>query len=272
MLQVDRADDALAIHEFDIEGELLTRLDHPNIVKVLGAGVHPRPFLILERLRDLSSMLDLDKDVTPRKSIFNRGPFTFVEVLQIARGLSEALDYIQDKVHLDAMIIHRDLKPENLGLTSDGKLKLFDFGLCRCVMKRSSQNQTYEMTGNTGSLRYMAPEVVLDQRYNEKIDVYSFAIVVWAIASNKPPYKGFDRTMHRERVVINGERPKLDITWPIEFSDLLQTCWHQNSDERPPFSTITRLLDQIKDEYIKSNNLLTKGKSFLGRMSFSTKK
>ena len=82
----------------------------------------------------------------------------FPEVLRIAKDLADALDYCHTRVHGNAMIIHRDLKPENLGLTTEGRLKLFDFGLCRCVQKRSSDSDAYEMTGNTGSLRYMAPE------------------------------------------------------------------------------------------------------------------
>ena len=267
MLQVDKADDTVAIHEFDIEGELLSRFDHPNIIKVLGAGIVPRPFLILERLRDLSRLLDLDKIVTPKKSLFSRGPFTFLEVLQLAMDLADALNYTHSNVHPDAMIIHRDLKPENLGITADGKLKLFDFGLCRCVQKRSSDVQAYEMTGNTGSLRYMAPEVVLNLPYTEKVDVYSFAIVIWTIASNKSPYKGFDRSMHMKRVVMSGERPKLDQQWPQDFIDLIQSCWNQNSGMRPPFSFIVSQLHTIKEEYAKQSTILTKGRSFLGRFT-----
>ena len=272
MLQIDKADDIPAIHEFEIEAELLSRLDHPNIIRVIGTGTLPRPFLILERLRDLCSVLDLDKEITPRKSMFNRGPFNFLEILQLGKDLAEALDYTQDKVHEEAMIIHRDLKPENLGLTADGRLKLFDFGLCRCVKKRSSDDDAYDMTGNTGSLRYMAPEVVLNQVYTEKVDVYSYGIVLWTIASNKAPYKGYDRTLHKTRVVDNGERPKIDITWPQEFSELLQVCWHENSEVRPCFSKISSTLDHIKEDYIQNSKILTKGKSFFGRLSFTSKK
>lgn len=118
-------------------------------------------------------------------SFMSRSTFTLQEVLKIAKDLAEALDYIHTQVHRDAMIIHRDLKPENLGLSADGRLKLFDFGLCRCVQKRTSENDAYEMTGNTGSLRYMAPEVVLNRGYNEKVDVFSFAVVMWTIAREK---------------------------------------------------------------------------------------
>jgi serine/threonine protein kinase len=137
---------------------------------------------------------------------------------------------------------YTDLKPENLGLSGDGTLKLFDFGLCRCVQKRSNETDTYEMTGYTGSLRYMAPEVVLSRPYNEKVDVFSYAIVVWTIARNKPPFRGFDREMHRNRVVQGGERPKLEKGWPADFSNLLSECWHQDSSKRPSFADVSARL------------------------------
>jgi serine/threonine protein kinase len=63
-------------------------------------------------------------------------------------------------------------------------------------------NITYDFVGNTGSLRFMAPEVALGKAYNEKVDVYSFAVIVWSIATNKAPFKGYDRSMHRSRVVL----------------------------------------------------------------------
>jgi len=72
----------------------------------------------------------------------------------------------------------------------DGKLKLFDFGLCTCVKRRQSSNESYEMTGNTGSLRYMAPEVALKAPYSEKADVYSFGIMIWQMARDRVPFKG----------------------------------------------------------------------------------
>ena len=151
---------------------------------LLGAGTKPRPYIILERLRDLNVMLGLNNPDSGT-SFMSRSTFTLQEVLKIAKDLADALDYIHTQVHRDAMIIHRDLKPENLGLSADGRLKLFDFGLCRCVQKRTSESDAYEMTGNTGSLRYMAPEVVLNRGYNEKVDVFSFAVVMWTIAREK---------------------------------------------------------------------------------------
>jgi len=180
-----------------------------------------------------------------RPSIFHRRKFTYVEVLQIAYELAQAINYIHNDINGRAMIIHRDLKPENLGLAANGTLKLFDFGLCRCVKKRSMSNATYEMTGNTGSLRYMAPEVVLDLPYNETVDAFSFGIVVWTIACNKLPFRGFDRSKHHSAVVLGGGRPKLEAGWPPAFAALLSQCWHQDSAQRPTFDDVARRLGEM---------------------------
>jgi serine/threonine protein kinase len=67
--------------------------------------------------------------------------------------------YCQEDAIPGCMVLHRDLKPDNLGFTINGTLKLFDFGLARIVEHASvKSNDTYEMSGETGSLRYMAPE------------------------------------------------------------------------------------------------------------------
>jgi serine/threonine protein kinase len=265
MLQADKADNDIAIYEFDIEVELLCRLDHPRIIRVLGAGRVPRPFIVLERLKDISEYLDLNPPSDARKTFFQKKTLPMTEVLQIAKDIADALHYCHTLVHKDAMIIHRDLKPENLGMTSDKKVKLFDFGLCRCVRRTKEEDDVYNMTGNTGSLRYMAPEVVLNEPYNEKVDVYSFAMVVWAVAKGKPPFRGFDREGHRTRVVEAGERPKLEKSWPRDFCDLLVACWHQDSTQRPTFSVISGHLAQILEDLGKGSS--SSGLSLFKKMS-----
>mmetsp|Transcript_34524 Transcript_34524/g.32891 ORF Transcript_34524/g.32891 Transcript_34524/m.32891 type:complete len:387 (-) Transcript_34524:298-1458(-) len=260
MLSEKMKDDRIAIFEFDIEFELLSRLDHPNITAILGGGILPRPFIIMERLRDLSSVLDINFQETQPKFL-QRKAFSFFEMLNLAKDLSLSLRYLHAEVHPDGVILHRDLKPDNMGLTADGKLKLYDFGLCRCVKKRSCNTQSYEMTGNTGSLRFMAPEVVLGKAYNEKVDVYSFAVIVWLMATNKAPFKGYDRSMHRSRVVHGGERPKCDSDWPREFIDLLEACWHESSVQRPSFSQISDLLEDILESKMIRSKEKTKEKA-----------
>jgi len=103
-----------------------------------------------------------------------------------------------------------DLKPDNVGFTADGCLKLFDFGLVTCVRSRQHANDSYSMTGFTGSLRYMAPEVALQEPYTEKVDVYSFGIMLWQMTNDKVPFRGMTKQDFMKNVVMGDLRPKLD--------------------------------------------------------------
>jgi serine/threonine protein kinase len=248
MLQSQKVSDPTALKEFEIEVMILSKINHPHIVQILGAGKEPRPFIILERLTDISMLLDLHPSRKP--ALFRRQVVTYAQLLIMAKGLADALSYLHSEIHPDAMIIHRDLKPENLGLSEDGKIKLYDFGLIRCVKKKSFETEVYEMTGHTGSIRYMAPEVVLNMPYSEKADVYSFAILIWTIARNKLPFRDLDRASHKTKVVIQGERPKLQNGWPEEFSNILEACWKHDMVKRPNFKDIASSLENM----IRSDN------------------
>jgi serine/threonine protein kinase len=137
------------------------------------------------------------------------------------------------------------LKPDNVGFTADGTLKLFDFGLVTCVRARESPSDAYHMTGNTGSLRYMAPEVALREPYSEKVDVYSFGIMLWQMAKDSIPFTGLNKTEFMQEVVRGDVRPKPDRAWPAEFSDLLTSCWHRNPERRPSFAVVLAELHSL---------------------------
>lgn len=96
------------------------------------------------------------------------------------KDLAAANHYLNFEFSPEAILMHRDVKLSNIGVASSGALKLFDFGNSRCT-RRTGRNiyGTYDLTGGIGSIRYMAPEVVLHLPYNEKADVYSFAIIAW---------------------------------------------------------------------------------------------
>lgn len=238
----------VAVHEFDVEHGMLARFNHPNIVRLLGAGRQPRRFIVLEYLGggSLNSVLgEREKKTGIAQKFFKKSTFTYNTLLTMAKDIADAFHYLHNNVHEGCTVIHRDIKPDNIGFTADGEVKLFDFGLCTCVKKRHTADEVYEMTGNTGSLRYMAPEVALRQPYNEKTDVYSFGILLWQMAKDKTPFKGMNRTDFMNRVVKKGERPKIDKSWTPEFVQLLESCWHQDHTQRPTFEMICHSLTRL---------------------------
>jgi serine/threonine protein kinase len=142
-------------------------------------------------------------------------------------------------------IVYRDLKPDNIGFDVRGDVKLFDFGLARELPNQMISNGMYKMTADTGSPRYMAPEIALEQPYNEKGDVYSFAILLHQICSLEMPFSGYSKNMFAKLVVNEGHRPKCDPNWPQELQSMLQTCWGSNISQRLSMSEVMEILSAL---------------------------
>ena len=139
-------------------------------------------------------------------------------------------------------IVYRDLKPDNIGFDIRGDLKIFDFGLARQLPDEKLDNGVYKMTGDTGSPRYMAPEVALGHPYNETADVYSFGILLHQICSLETPFEGFTMKMFDKMVVRGGCRPKCDPKWPPRIQSLIQNCWSANISKRPSMHDVMEIL------------------------------
>lgn len=138
----------------------------------------------------------------------------------------------------------------NIGFTAEKTLKLFDLGLATCVRKSTKCDQTYNMTGYTGTRVYMAPEVAKRQPYNEKVDIYSFGIILWQLLTGEVPFKGITKEEHLEKVIHGGLRPPLvnsdNEPFPnlsADLIDLLERCWNADPRLRPSCGAILKILD-----------------------------
>ncbi len=136
-------------------------------------------------------------------------------------------------------------------------MKIFDFGLAkRLDPMDKTDDGLYRMTGNTGSLRYMAPEVADCLPYDLRVDAYSFGILFWQICSLTTPYAGFSTKMHAEKVLRQGYRPKPDSTWPLTWTELMETCWSSDVASRPNFDYIVRVLDEQVDQMTQEEGVV----------------
>lgn len=248
-IREDRIHDNLALREFSAELELLSRTNHANVVKLRGCGSIPRTFLVYEYMHGgiLSSILLPNKMRPNAIKMFHKNTFSFPRVIQRALEFAEAMKYLHFDVYDDATIIHRDLKPDNIGFSGDGVLKIIDFGLAICVKRRQHITEAYDMSGNTGSLRYMAPEVAKNEPYTEKVDIYSFGLIVWQMATDQVPFSGLRTADFMKTVVTNNERPKVDQKiWPASFCSLLESCWDSDFTQRPTFVDVLSILEEIQ--------------------------
>lgn len=125
-----------------------------------------------------------------------------------------------------------------------GDVKLFDFGLAKELdpSLKSGCTELYELSGNTGSLRYMAPEVARSEPYNLTADVYSFGLLLWQICSMDLPYDGMNRQDHSELVVHGNERPQLDSSWSTPIRILMKRAWEPDPLVRPSMDSIYKIL------------------------------
>ncbi|MBA0710745.1 hypothetical protein Golax_010013, partial [Gossypium laxum] len=120
-------------------------------------------------------------------------------------------------------------------------VKVADFGVARFL------NQGGVMTAETGTYRWMAPEVINHQPYDQKADVFSFAVVLWELVTAKVPYDTMT-PLQAALGVRQGLRPELPENAHPKLLDLMQRCWEAASDKRPSFSEITTELETLFEE------------------------
>jgi len=254
MLKPEQRDNATAAADLKSEMHLMAYMDHPNILRALAMGEHDeRPFLVLERLSTiLSAELPKPAESVPfwtRRSGVRKWPLR--RALTVALQLAEALDYCHSGCFPGLRVLHRDLKPNNIGFLADGRLALFDFGLAklwRIGPDDQGGTEVRPLTGNTGSLRYMAPEVALSKAYSHRAEVFAFATLVWQMVSHDRPYADCDVQSFYRRVCHAGERPKIPSGTPKELTVLLEQCWHVDSSKRPEFAQIIPRLKAVLAE------------------------
>ncbi|KAL7586208.1 integrin-linked protein kinase 1 isoform X1 [Lactuca sativa] len=230
------SDDKLVIQDFRHEVNLLVKLRHPNIVQFLGAVTAKKPLmLITEYLRggDLHQCLKEKGALSPTTAI------NFA--LDIARGMA----YLHNEPNV---IVHRDLKPRNVLLvnTNADHLKVGDFGLSKLIRVQNSHD-IYKMTGETGSYRYMAPEVFKHRKYDKKVDVFSFAMILFEMIEGEPPLSNFE-AYEAAKYVAEGNRPAFRAKgYTPELKELIENCWAADMNKRPSFLEILKKLEKIKE-------------------------
>ena len=144
-------------------------------------------------------------------------------------------------------VLHRDLKPNNIGFMPDGRLALFDFGLAKLwrVADGDDGSECRPLTGNTGSLRYMAPEVGLCKRYNHRAEIFAYATLVWQMIAHERPFADCDVDGFYKRVCHAGHRPKMPAHTPPLLAQMLLRCWDADPAKRPEMAEIIPILDQL---------------------------
>ena len=185
------------------------------------------------------SLFDLlhPKNQAPGATALVRLPLS--RVLRFCTGICSGMAYLHSHG-----VMHRDLKSGNLLLDAAREhIKVGDFGVAR----RMDTSVDDSMTSETGTYRWMAPEVIRHGKYDASVDVYSFAIVLWEMLTGQMPYGHLSPVQAASAVVHNNLRPPIAAQMPANLVALMCVCWNHESRVRPTFDVLLvetqRLLD-----------------------------
>eukprot|EP00007_Cunea_sp_BSH-02190019_P004251 CAMPEP_0174232712 /NCGR_PEP_ID=MMETSP0417-20130205/2930_1 /TAXON_ID=242541 /ORGANISM="Mayorella sp, Strain BSH-02190019" /LENGTH=963 /DNA_ID=CAMNT_0015310809 /DNA_START=145 /DNA_END=3036 /DNA_ORIENTATION=- len=219
--------DEHALNDFRQEIQITSNLHHPNIVLFMGACTRPGDLFIVTALAERGSL----EDVLFRSGRCN---LSFKKRLHMAKEAALGMNWLHS---LKPPFLHRDLKTSNLLVDADYHVSVADFGLSTIKTKDHEGNT---VNGPVGSPFYMAPEVLLGGTHLEPADVYSFAIVLWELITNKEVYDGEFDSFERVIQCVGREayRPPLEAWFPAGLQQLLAKCWHADPKQRLTFSQV----------------------------------
>ncbi|KAL8171932.1 hypothetical protein V2J09_023736 [Rumex salicifolius] len=214
--------------EFAQEVSILREVQHKNVVRFIGACTKsPKSCIVTEFMHGGSLFNYLHKSKRTLK---------LSQVLKFAVDVCKGMEYLHQN-----NIIHRDLKTANLLMDTNQVVKVADFGVARFL------NQEGVMTAETGTYRWMAPEVINHMPYDQKADIFSFAIVLWELITAKVPYDNMT-PLQAALGVRQGLRPELPEDMHPKLLDIMQRCWDNNPGTRPPFSALEVELEELLQE------------------------
>ena len=116
------------------------------------------------------------------------------------------------------------------------------------AMTGRHQSYVKPLQGPVGTFPYIAPELLETKPYNEMVDVYSYAMVLWHVLMRQPPWTGLTNSVFEAKELTETYRPPIPDWCPKPFKDLIEACWHPDAYKRPTFQTILTIID---DELLK---------------------
>lgn len=221
------------------ETSVLTLTSHENLVKFYGSALDQQPYLLVTEFCNGGSCFDLLYEEDCIELVFR-------QKLKMICDVAGAMSYLHG---FRPQIIHRDLKSLNLLLAEPvtcpddtPNVKVSDFGFCKM---RDDGAEWGKMTQSWVGF-WMAPEA-LTGNYDEKVDVYSFAMVMFELLCQEMPFEDLegDKVL---KAAMAGMRPDLEAvppTTPPDMTTLMEQCWAQKPIERPSFEHICSALDDV---------------------------
>jgi len=222
------ANDAQRMARFEREAHVLASLNHPNIAAIHGLEESGATRALVMELVDGPALAER----------IARGRIPLDEALPLAKQIAEGLEYAHEKG-----IIHRDLKPGNIKLTTDGQVKILDFGLAKALEGEAceaniSTSPTISAAATRagvllGTAAYMSPEQAKGKAVDRRTDIWAFGCVFYEVLTGRPAFEG-ETTTETLAAVVRAEPEwlKLPKETPGTIAELLRRCLQKDQKRR----------------------------------------
>ena len=230
VLKPEFSADTNFIRKFQREAQAAAGLAHPNVVNVFDVGEDQGVNYIV---------MELVEGITLKEYISKKGRLTVKEATSIAIQVSMGLEAAHNR-----NIVHRDIKPQNIIISTDGKVKVTDFGIARVASSNTIS------TNAMGSVHYSSPEQVRGGYSDFKSDIYSLGITMYEMVTGRVPFDG-DTTVaiaikHLQDEMVPPSHYVPDL--PHSLEDIILKCTQKSPDRR--YSTLAELINDLKHSLI----------------------
>lgn len=226
VLKQEFSEDSSFVTKFRAEAQSAAGLEHPNIVNIYDVGSENGLYYIV---------MEYVEGITLKTYIEKKGQLSFKESASIAIQVARGIEAAHNK-----NIIHRDIKPQNIIISTDGKVKVTDFGIAKATSSNTISPDVM------GSVHYASPEQARNGFVDGRSDIYSLGIVMFEMVTGRVPFDG-DTTVavalqHLQEEIARPSIYAPDL--PISFEKIILKCTQKTPDRR--YQTIEELLTDIR--------------------------
>jgi len=233
VLKSEFSEDMGFVTKFRTEAQSAAGLEHPNIVNIYDVGSeNGMHYIVMEYV----------EGITLKTYIEKKGQLSFKEAVSIAIQVGRGIEAAHNK-----NIIHRDIKPQNIMISTEGKVKVTDFGIARAASANTISSDVM------GSVHYSSPEQARNGFVDGKSDIYSLGIVMYEMVTGRVPFDG-DTTvavaiqhLQEEMVPPSAYAPNL----PISMEKIILKCTQKSTDRR--YESMAALLADLRKSLISPN-------------------
>ena len=226
VMKAEFSEDKGFIAKFRDEAQAAAGLAHPNVVNVYDVGEDKGVYYIV---------MELVQGITLKDYISRKGKLTVREATSIAIQVSLGLEAAHR-----SNIIHRDVKPQNIIISTDGKVKLSDFGIARAASSNTISSNVM------GSVHYSSPEQVRGGYSDAKSDIYSLGITMYEMITGHVPFDGETTVAiaikHLQEEIVSPRQYVPDIPYSLE--QIILKCTQKSPDRR--YTSMSELIEDLK--------------------------